>query len=226
MTQTPPTPATQQPGQPVKPPVGPSGAGALSRNNSPIPGVHFDAAQQAKFDALSNDVRSRIGAINADKQLSESEKHIRGQKVIKDADARLMSMLTPSQQRVFKEQQRKDAQENLHQQQSPPQRMPSGEGGAHVTPYQKARLEEIHSNSLKNALAVMQNPKYSKQDQEQILKAIYKSEQDQVMAILSPEPPKLSPPLVKMGPPVPSPPPSTAPTPSTGPGGNTPVQKK
>lgn len=208
VTQTIPVPGATQPGQAAKPSAGQTITVSPKSDNSPIPGIHFTAAQQAKFDALSNDVRSRMAEIRADKKLSESQKQTQAQQVINDADTTLMNtILTPSQKRVFEKQQQQDAQERLRQQQlqrQQQQRVTSGESGMRLTPEQKAQLEAVHNNALKSALAVLEDSKYSKQDQEQILKDIYKREQDRVMAILSPEQPKASPPTVKLGPPAPA----------------------
>lgn len=222
--QDPSTPGATKPaptGTPSDPSAKPSPAApgqstpAHPADESPIQGVHFDQAQNTQFDAIRSDVQHQLAALDANTKLNDSEKRARALEVYKQADARVISMLTPAQRRVLKAQQEKEKQELARQQQSQQQQRAAaieaaGQddplSGIHLTAEQKAHVEAIHASALKQSILVLQNSKINKEGQDMQLRAITELEMKKIRDIISPEPPRKEQPAGPVRPsPVPAP---------------------
>jgi hypothetical protein len=169
------------------------GAPSPAYDDSPVPGIHFDAGQKAQFNAMRTDISGRMQALEADKQLSEAEKQKRTQKLWQEAEARLMKILTPAQRKVVQDREKKQ-EEAARQQQLQQQRLAAAAtggknstaaSGLRMTPEQQAKLQAVHDNALKQTLAVLHDTSLSKQDQEMRIGFIFRTEQNEGMAILN-----------------------------------------
>ena len=220
-------------GQPAKPagtyPATPDAASQA--NDSPIPGIHFDATQKEQFAALRRDVQQKMAAIQANKSLSMSEAQTKRNAVIEEADHTLTTkILTPSQQKIFQAQRKHEQEEMARAQQAQRQAAADAQAknsglpaGEHLTPEQQ-RIAAVHAQALQDILRVTNDPKYGKEGREYIIKQITLKEQNDVLDILNPGRAKPTPVPVKLGPPSGKPTPAPAPV-KPAPGATVPAPK-